>query len=53
MYLINSIGQIVEEWTNIPTKFFINTNIYKNGTYYLKIQTNVTTETVSVIINHN
>jgi len=53
MVLVNSLGQIVDEWKYIPIKFFINTKKYTNGMYYLKIKTNVKSETIPIIINHN
>lgn len=53
MVLTNAQGQLLDEWKNIPTKFFINTQKYHNGLYYLKIQTNKKTETIPIIINHN
>lgn len=52
MILVNSAGQIIDEWSNLPTKFFINAKKYANGHYYLKIKTNIKSETVPVIINH-
>lgn len=53
MLLVNAVGQVVDEWKNIPTKFFINTRKYSNGSYYLNIKTNLKSETVPIIINHN
>ncbi len=50
MQLINSLGQIIEEWSCIPTKFFIDTRKYVPGHYFLVIKTNLKTETTSVII---
>ncbi|MFM9985797.1 MAG: T9SS type A sorting domain-containing protein [Flavobacteriales bacterium] len=52
MELINSLGQVVDSWMNIPTKYFIRTQEYENGHYLLRIQTNIKTETIPVIINH-
>lgn len=52
MQLINSIGQVVEEWKQIPTKFFINAKNHSNGLYYLKVKTNIHTEVIPVVINH-
>lgn len=53
MTLVNSVGQIVDEWNNVPTKFFINTKNYTNGIYYLKITTNIKSETIPIVIKHN
>jgi hypothetical protein len=52
MVLVNSVGKIVDEWKYIPTKFFINAKKYNNGLYYLKVKTNIKSETVPLIINH-
>lgn len=53
MTLINSIGQVVEKWNNIPTKFYIDVSKYPNGNYYLKVKTNIKSEVVPIIIKHN
>ena len=53
MVLVNSSGQVMDEWNHIPTKFFINAKKYSNGLYYLKIKTNIKSETVPIMINHN
>lgn len=53
MTLSNSLGQVVEEWKNIPTKFFIDTRKYKSGLYHLKIKTNVKSETLPIVIHQN
>ena len=51
--LIDATGKVVERWKHIPTKFFIDTRKYKNGHYLLKITTNLKSETLPVVINHN
>lgn len=53
MALINSLGQVVEQWENIPTKYFINAQKYSNGLYYLKVRTNKRSELIPIIIRHN
>jgi hypothetical protein len=50
MELTNSQGQVVDKWEKLPTKFFIDTKKYAAGVYKLQVQTNLKTETVSVII---
>jgi hypothetical protein len=52
MYLMNASGQVVDEWRNEPTKFYINTQKYSNGLYYLKVKTNLRTETHPIVIHH-
>lgn len=51
--LVNSVGQIVDEWFRVPTKFFIDAKKYPNGTYFITAQTNKKTVTTSVVINHD
>lgn len=51
MELIDSRGKVVDTWTNIPTKFWFNTNDYIDGMYYLKIKTNLKTETLPIVIS--
>ena len=50
MDMINSKGQLVDSWSNIPTKFFINTSKYANGVYNLKVKTNLRSETLRFVI---
>ena len=51
--LYNSQGIVVEEWSNIPTKYFIKTYKYSNGVYYLTIRTNIKTETIPIVLRRN
>lgn len=53
MQLINAAGQVVDTWHNEPTKFYINTKNYSNGLYHLKVKTNIRSETVPIVIQHN
>lgn len=52
MELIDVTGKVVKEWKNVPTKFWIDVSDQPNGSYFLKVQTNLQTNTVPVIINH-
>lgn len=52
MQLMNAQGQILESWKNIPTKYFINTKNYPDGNYFIKIHTNLKTETLPIEIIH-
>jgi hypothetical protein len=45
MELVDMLGRIVDKWTNIPTKFWFDTNKYNEGMYYLKVKTNIKSET--------
>lgn len=51
MELINAQGEIVEVWNNLPTKFWFDTKIFPAGFYFLKIKTNIKTETIPLVIN--
>jgi hypothetical protein len=50
MELLDTQGKVVGEWKNIPTRFWIETNKYPAGMYYLKIKTNVRSKAVPVTI---
>jgi len=51
MELVDQSGKLVEKWTNIPTKFWFDTEKYQSGLYYLKIKTNIRSETIPLVIN--
>ena len=48
--LINSESRIVQVWGRSPTKYFIDIDHHPAGLYYLKIKTNLRTETFKVIL---
>lgn len=48
--LINQMGQVVDTYTNTPTRFFIDAHQHPPGAYFLKVQTNIKTETVPIIL---
>ncbi len=50
MVLMDAQGKQLQEWKNVPTHFFIDTKMYGNGNYFLKIRTNKAEETLPVII---
>lgn len=50
MELINSQGRVVEQWNNLPTKFWFDTNKYADGLYMLKVKTNFQSETLPIVI---
>jgi hypothetical protein len=50
MELVDSQGKRIGEWSNVPTRFWIETSKYPAGAYYLKIKTNLRSKTVPVII---
>jgi hypothetical protein len=53
MELVDQLGQVVDRWVNIPTKFWFDTNKYNDGMYFLKIKTNLQSETFPIVINKN
>jgi hypothetical protein len=50
MQFIDPSGKIVAEWKNIPTKFWFDTKKYAAGLYYLKVKTNLKSETIPVLV---
>ncbi len=53
MTLTNAVGQVVGNWRDLPTHFFIPTKEYPEGIYYLRIKTNLREEVLPVIIRRN
>lgn len=50
MELMDLSGRVVERWSHIPTKFWFDTHNYADGKYFLKIKTNIKSETVPLLI---
>jgi hypothetical protein len=50
MQLINMNGEVVEQFGETPTKFFIDISKHPDGQYFLKVTTNIKTETLPVIL---
>lgn len=48
--VFNSSGMLVEQYHNVPTKFFVNLNGQPSGNYFVKVKTNKNTETFQVIV---
>lgn len=51
MQLIDMTGKVVKEWNNVPIKFFIETQEFPAGIYFLKVKTNVKSETLKFNIS--
>lgn len=51
MILRDSQGNIVNSWSMIPTKYYIDVSSCATGLYSLEIRSNIQTETVSVMIS--
>jgi len=49
MELSDSSGKILKHYNTVPTKFNIDISDLPKGIYYLKVQTNIKTETVPII----
>jgi hypothetical protein len=49
MQLISLNGTVIKEWNNCPTHFYFDTNSYPEGVYFLKIKTNLKTETHKIV----
>jgi hypothetical protein len=50
MELVDAQGRIVEQWNNIPTKFWFDAGKYGAGNYVLNIKTNVQSESFPIIV---
>ena len=50
MQLVNSSGNLIEEWKNIPTKYWFDVNNYPKGIYYLKVKTNLDSNVIQIQI---
>ncbi len=50
MELVDALGRIIDSWANIPTKFWFETGRYESGLYFLKVKTNVRSETLPLVI---
>lgn len=51
MELLDPLGRVVDKWANIPTKFWFYTNKYNEGLYFLRIKTNLKSETLPIVIS--
>lgn len=49
LQLLDIRGSILKTWKNVPTKFFVDISDQDSGVYFLKIKTNVKTETIKII----
>ncbi len=50
MELYNSDGRLVQEFGQSPTKFDLDISSHANGVYYLKVYSNVQTETLRIVL---
>ncbi len=50
MELLNTSGQLLDQWKNIPTKFFIDIDDHPDGIYFLKVKTNKESETFKIVL---
>lgn len=50
MELLDPSGRMVEQWSNLPTKFWFDASKYPAGQYFLKVETNLRSETVPLIL---
>ncbi len=51
MELVDANGRVINQWNNIPTKFWFETKQYPNGQYILKVKTNLKTVSHPLIIS--
>lgn len=53
MQLINFEGKTVKEWEKIPTRFWFYTREFPEGNYFLKVKTNIKSETIPIVIKRD
>lgn len=53
MSITSMQGSLINTWSNLPSKYFIDTKKYPNGMYVLKVKTNLYTESKTIVIQHN
>lgn len=51
MELLDPLGRTIQSWSNIPTKFWFDTHDYPGGLYFVKVKTNLQTETIPLVIS--
>lgn len=50
MKLIRYDGTVAREWNNIPVHYWFYTREFADGNYFLKVKTNIKTETIPIVI---
>jgi len=50
MEFLSADGTVLRQWTNIPTKFWFDTSKYADGLYFLKVKTNIKSETIPIVV---
>lgn len=50
MELVNMEGRVVQQWGTSPTKFYIDISNHPPGIYFLKVKTNINSETFKIIL---
>lgn len=50
MELVNVKGQVVQQWSRKPTKFYVDISDHPNGVYFLNVKTNKKAESFKVIL---
>lgn len=53
MELLGADGKVIKQWKNVPTKFWFDTTKYPDGLYFLKVKTNIKSETIPIVVKKN
>lgn len=53
MELVGEDGTLISQWKNVPTKFWFDTSKYPDGIYFLKVKTNIKSETIPIVVKKN
>ncbi len=48
--LVNVEGKVVQQWGISPTRFYVDISQHPEGIYFLRIKTNITSETFKVVL---
>lgn len=50
LQLVDAQGKLMQEWKNVPTRFWIDVSKYANGMYYLRVKSNFKSKTFPISI---
>ena len=48
--LVNIEGKVIQQWGVSPTKFFVDIQNHPNGVYFLRVKTNIKSETFKIVL---
>ncbi len=51
--VLNSAGQVIQSFANVPTRFYIDIKDHPPGSYFVRVKTNIDSGTFPVILSGN